>query len=152
MLKIMPDLTFPITATSVNPLMDNLVQLNSLDAGLQEAQQRALVIHLHCWDLFIKTKGKVDYRGVDGHERLKEDAVKFVASQIVTRRGDLAAAHLAMDWHDTTLKSMAANLPIPTNDVHALVSDCRDLAGLSLEMEKRVSLLMDMLGKKSPGI
>ena len=148
MLKLLPDLTFPITAASVNPLMDCVVQLNSLDAGIQEAQQRALVIYLHCYDLYIKTQGRVDYREVAGHERLKQDAVKFVASQIVTRRGDLTAAHLALDWHDTAARCLKAGLPAPNADVHQLISDSRDLVGLDLQTEKRIGLLMDMLSKR----
>lgn len=148
MLKILPKLTFPLTASSINPLMDGLVQVNSQDAGLQEAQQRALVIYLHCIDLYVKSKGAIDYRGVAGHERLKTDAVKFVPSQIVTRHGDLSAAHLTIDFSETTIRSMQNNLPLPNPDVNFLVNDSRDLLGLTLQAEKQISLMLDILGMR----
>lgn len=148
MLSILPDIQFPITSQSINPLFNSIVQLNKLDAAIQEPWQRAIGIYLHVFDLYVKSGGRIDYRGVDGHERLKDDAARFVPSAIVTRHGDLPAAHLAIDFSDTCLRCDAVGLPRPSADVHQLLADSKDLMHLSLEMEKRVGLLLDMLGKR----
>jgi hypothetical protein len=149
MLKTLPDISFPITKSSINPLMDCIVQLNTQDAGLPEGMQRALGIYFHTYDLFVKSKGRINYLGRDGRERLKQDASMFVQSQIVTRNGDLSAAHLAIDYSDTIVRCREMGITPLTGDVAALIAECTDMQGMSVEMEKRVGLLMDMLGKKS---
>src|SRR5208282_4299297 len=104
-LTLLPDLSLPITRKSIDPLYNDLVQLNYLDAGLPENTQRALGLMFHCWDLWVKTKGKIDYRGDAGHERLKQDSETFLCgSPVATRNGDLSAAHLAIDYHDTQVR------------------------------------------------
>lgn len=148
MLKTLPVLSFPITASSVDPLFDSIVKLNTIDAGVPEPVQRALSLYLHCIDLFVKSKGKYDYRGVGGHSRLKQDAFRFCPSSIVTRHGDLSAAHLAIDWSDTAIRCMQSGLPLPSNDVNELLLSSKDLAGMPPEDYKRVGVLLDWLSKK----
>lgn len=150
MLKVLPDLTFPVTAKQADPLMDNLVQLNIIDAGLSEKTQRALALFFHTWDIWIKTGGKVDYRGPDGHTRMLQDGMAFVGSgnPVATRHGDLAAAHLAIDWHDTQMRLKKAGMPLLVGDVASLFDQCRDLAEYAIEIDKRVGLLMDYVGKR----
>ncbi len=149
MLKLLPNLVFPITPRTINPLLDNLFQLNLIDAGLNEPQQRALGIYLHAYDLFVKSKGAIDYRNRDGHERLKQDAKTFCpADSLLTRHGDLAAAHLAIDWHDTMCRTKEMGLPPLPDTLNGLMPGCIDLCGLSIAEEKRLGLFMDMLGKK----
>lgn len=150
MLRLLPDATFPITVQQFNPLMDDVCQLNIIDAGLSERSQRALTIYFHTFDLWVKSGGKVDYRGRDGHRRLVEDAMRFCGSgnHVATRHGDLAAAHLAIDYHDAQIRLIETSKPILPGYVSELLSQCADLAEFPPEMEKRVGLLMDYLGKK----
>lgn len=150
MLRVLPKLIFPVTPGQVAPLMDGVVQLNLMDGTLTEPQQRALGIYLHIFDLYVKSQGKIDYRGVAGHERLKQDAMTYSGgSPIVTRHGDLAAAHLAIDWSETAVRCRQYGLPPPPNTTSDMLTECIDLCGLSVEMEKRVGLLMDILGMKT---
>lgn len=149
MLTILPPLKFPVTASSIDPLMNSLVQLNRLDAGIPETTQVALGIYLHCYDLYVKTKGAVNYLGVDGHERLKADAMRFAPSQVVTRHGDLSAAHLAIDWSDTAIRTQQNSMPMPPSDVNDLLAASRDLVGLSMQLERQIGLLLDFCGKKA---
>jgi hypothetical protein len=132
--------------------MDCVVQLNILDAGITEPVQRALSLHLHVFDLWVKSKGKLDYRGVYGHRRLIDDAMAFcgTGNPVITKHGDLAAAHLALDYSDTAIRihQTPGMAQIPS-DVSQLMEGCTDLYGLSMIDEKRVGLLMDYLGKKS---
>lgn len=150
MLKILPGLVYPITTSQFDRLMDSVVQLNLLDAGLTEPQQRALGIYLHTFDLYAKSRGRINYIGTAGHQRLVQDAMTFcgVGNPVATRNGDLPAAHLALDYSDTAVRIKEAEMQSITNDVHQLVYESRDLAGLSVVDEKRIGLLMDMLGKK----
>lgn len=150
MLTVLKDLAFPITSNQFNQLMENLVQLNCLDAGIAEPMQRALGLHLHCWDLFVKSNKRINYLGSDGHQRLVNDAMIFcgTGNPVATRHGDLSAAHLALDFSDTSQRLKDFGLqPLPTT-ASQLLDGCRDLYGLSIMDEKRVGLLMDMLGKK----
>ncbi len=148
-IKILPAATFPITAASINPLMTSLVMLNRLDAGLSEQSQGGLILYLHVMDLFIKSNGAIDYRGDAGLERLKGDAQRFAPSQIVTRHGDLTAAHLAIDYSDTAIRTQQLGLPVPSGDVNKLVFDSREYAGMSTQLQKQIGLLLDWCGKKT---
>lgn len=150
MLKVLPDLKLPITRNCCNPLMDQVVQLNIIDAGLNERWQRALGLYFHVYDLWVKSKGRIDYRTPEGHRRLVQDAMTFAGSgnPVATRHGDLAAAHLSIDFSDTQIRCAQAGLPPLSADVSTLLSQCADLFEMSAEMEKRVGLLMDYLGKK----
>jgi hypothetical protein len=149
-LALLPNLVFPITQAQVNPLMDGLHQLNILDAGLSEKSQRALGLYFHTFDLWVKSGGKVDYRGQDGHARLIQDAMTFAGpgNPVATRHGDLAAAHLAIDYSDTQIRLRDAGLPLLSSNVNDLLNACRDLSEFAPELEKRAGLLMDVLGKK----
>lgn len=149
-LKLLPDLQFPVTLQQANVLMENVVQLNIIDGALSERTQRALGLYLHTFDLWVKSGGKVDYRGKDGHRRLIEDAMRFVGTgnPVATRHGDLAAAHLAIDWSDTQVRLAPLGQALSAN-VSELIGACPDLAEFSPEMEKRTGLLMDYWGKKS---
>ena len=153
MLKILPQLKYPITRKQFDPLMDSIVNLNVLDAGITEPEQRGIGIYLHKFDLFVKSGGKIDYRGLAGHERLKQDAAIFCGegNPVATRHGDLAAAHLAIDFSDTAIRCIQYRLPIPPNTPHGLLENCEALTGLSVIDEKRIGLLLDMLGKKHVG-
>ena len=150
MLTLLPDLRFTITKAQFNPLMDNLVRLNLLDAGVTEKQQRGLGLYFHTFDLWCKSGGKIDYRGPAGHARLMQDAMTFCGpgNPVGTRHGDLAAAHLAIDFSDAQLRLKAHNQPPLSFDVNDLLSACRDLCEYSPQEERRVGLLMDALGKR----
>lgn len=130
--------------------MDNLVQVNILDAGLNDKAQRGISLYLHTYDLWVKSRGVIDYRGPKGHQRLVEDAMTFCGhgNPVATRHGDLAAAHLAIDWHDTQNRCLMTGLPLLSTDNSALLNEARELSEYSPEMEKRVGLLMDWLGKR----
>lgn len=149
-LRLLPDLVFPITSNQVDPLMDNLAQLNLVDAGLTVNQQKALTIFLHIYDLFVKSHGHVDYRGKDGQARLLQDAMTLVGTgnPVATRHGDLPAAHLAIDYHDTQTRLIQAGLPLLPSVVNELLTKCTELALLPPQTENRVGLLMDYLGKR----
>jgi hypothetical protein len=150
MLTVLPDLTFPINRNSINELMRNLVQLNLQDGALAEMHQRGLGIYLHTFDLWCKSGGRIDYRGPDGHARLLQDATTFATYAIVNRHGDLSAAHLGIDFSDTQIRLQAAGQPLLPTDTSKLLVACTDLCQLSVQDEKRVGLLLDVLGKKSP--
>lgn len=150
-LKVLPDVTFPLTASSIAPLADSMVQLNLIDGCLTDRDQRALGIHFHIFDLWVKSGGKYDYRGRVGHERLKQDAHAYARSEsILTRYGDLAAAHLAIDFSDCQIRCQGAGLPLLPTKVQDILVGCIDLCGMTAMEEKRVSLILDILGKKSP--
>lgn len=149
MLKILPPIAFPITASSIDPLMSSLVQLNKLDAGLPESTQNGLAIFLHVFDLYVKSGGKIDYRSSAGLERLKGDAMRFAPSQIVTRHGDLTAAHLSVDWSDTAIRATQVGLPLPSSDVNQLLHDSREFLGMTIQLERQIGCFLDYAGKKT---
>jgi len=150
MLRTMPAMTAPITRRQFDALAENLHQLNILDAGLTEQIQRALGIDLHCWDLWIKSKGVWDFRFKAGHERLKEAAANFCGegNPVSERHGDLSAAHLAIDFHDTQTRLLQSGQPLLSADVHKLIIDCRDLYEMNTTDERRLGLVLDFLSKK----
>ncbi len=130
--------------------MDGVAQLNIIDGALNERMQRALGIYFHTFDIWCKSGGRIDYTGRTCHARLVQDAMTFAGpgNPVATRHGDLAAAHLAIDYSDTAMRLKAVGAtPLATN-VSDLIGKCPDLAELSAEMEKRVGLFMDMLGKR----
>lgn len=150
MLRLLPDLVLPVTPSQVNPLMENLVQLNILEAGLNDRYQRALSILFHTYDTFVKTHGRVDYLGLEGRKRMMQDAMAFCGhgNPVATRHGDLAAAHLAIDYHDTQERLRAAGIaPLPAV-VSDLISMCMDLTTFSSQDEIRANLLLDYMGKR----
>ncbi len=148
-LRLLPDLTFPITQAQINPLMDNVQQLNTLDAGIPDRTQRALTLFFHVHDLFVKSHGKIDYRSEDGRVRMVQDAVTFVGgSTIASKQGDLPAAHLSIDYHDTVSRLAAAGLPPIPSDVNALIYLSRKMADYPPQTEQRVALLLDILSKR----
>lgn len=150
MLRMLPDLTFPIGPGSINPLMDNVVQLNIVDAGLNDRLQRALTLNFHIFDLYVKSHGRIDYRGEAGQARMVSDAMAFVGgSTIATKHGDLAAAHLSIDYHDTQSRLASMGLPPLAADVNMLIGMSRKLADMPAQTEQRVALLLDYLSKRA---
>ena len=93
MLTLLPDLVFPITSKQADALMVNMVQLNLMEAHLTEKQQRGLGLLLHVIDVFVKSGGRIDYRGLEGHRRLVDDAMSLAGRGMGNRLGDLAACH-----------------------------------------------------------
>lgn len=150
MLQLLPDITFPVSHRHADRLNDDIAQLNILDAGVTEGKQRGLSLYFHTFDLWCKSGGKIDYRGEAGHARLVEDAMRFVGSgnSVSTKHGDLAAAHLALDWHDCQMRLKAAGQPLLSFDVNQLLVECAKLCEYPIELEKRTGLLMDFLGKR----
>ncbi len=150
-LRLLPDLTWPITPVSINPLMDNVVQLNSIEAGIPDRVQRALTLNFHIFDLFVKSHSRIDYRGEEGRQRMVQDAMSFIGgSTIASKHGDLPAAHLSIDYHDTQSRLAAAGLPALPSDVNELIAMSRKLADYPSQTEQRVALLLDYLSKR-PG-
>lgn len=150
MLKLLPDLVYPITQSQSDALMDNIVQLNLMEGSLTEKQQRGLGLFFHIFDIWVKTGGRIDYRSREGHYQLVNDCMSFVGSgnPVATRYGDLPAAHLAIDFHDTMMRLKSASLPLLSMNVNDLLDQCADLAEYPPEMEKRIGLLLDYLGKR----
>lgn len=150
-LRMLPDLVFPLGPASINALMDNVQQLNIVDAGIPERVQRALTLHFHIFDLYVKSHGRIDYRGEEGRGRMVQDAFSFIGgSTIATKHGDLPAAHLSIDYHDTQSRLAAAGLPALSADVNDLIGASRKLADYPPQTEQRVALLLDYLSKR-PG-
>lgn len=89
MLVYLPDLKYPVSAAQADAMMQNLVQLNLMEAGLSEKDQRGLGLYFHTHDLWVKSGGRIDYRGRDGHSRLVQDAMTFVGpgNPVATRFG-----------------------------------------------------------------
>lgn len=148
MLQLLPDLVFPITSKQADALLSNMVKLNLLEAHLTERQQRALGLMFHIFDTWTKSGGRIDYRGLDGHRRLVDDAMSFAGRGMGNRIGDLEACHLALDFSDCQLRLRGAGLPLISSDVNTLLNECRDLCEYSVEDEKRTGLLLDYLGKR----
>ncbi len=151
-LKILPDLTFPIMPAQCNPLMSNVVQINIIEAGWNERFQRALGIHFHIFDTYVKSGGKIDYRGLEGHRKLLQDAMTFCGSgnPIATKHGEIAAAHLSIDYSDTQIRLKQAGLPAISDEPNELLNQCVDLSNFAPQDEVRVGLFMDYIGKRSP--
>ncbi len=148
-LRLLPDLTWPITPASINALMDNVQKLNTLDAGVHERYQRALTIQFHVYDLLVKSHGRIDYTGDEGRKRMVQDAFAFIGgSTIATKQGDLAAAHLSIDYSDTQCRLFEHGLTMLSPDVNELISLSRDLADFPAQTEQRIALLLDYLSKR----
>ncbi len=148
---MLPDLQFPIKPGAINALMDNVQQVNTLDAGVPDRTQRALTLNFHIQDLFVKSHGRIDYRTEEGQRQMVADAMAFIGgSTIASKQGDLPAAHLSIDYHDTQSRLAAAGLPLLPSDVNALIYLARKLADMPAQTEQRVALLLDYLSKR-PG-
>ena len=132
--------------------MDSVVKLNLLDAGLPDRAQKALDIVLHTYELKAKTGSVIDYTGENGHARLLQDAMSFVGDgcPIVTRHGDLQAAHLAIDYSNTQIILQNAGLPLLPSNTNDLLNLCRGLMAFPMRTDERMGLLLTYLKKKSP--
>ena len=129
--------------------MANLVGLNLIEAHLSSSQQRALAILFSISDRWVKSGGRVDYRGPDGHSRLMQDAMSFVgATPIVTRHGDLAASHLALDFHDAQCRLMQGKHMPMSDDRDTLLSMVQDFINLPLQTLEQMLVLLDYASKK----
>lgn len=148
-LRVLPDLTFPITPNQVNPLMDNVQQFNVMDAGVDPRTQKALDLMFHAYELLADTGGRVDYTGQAGHARLFQDAVNLIPEMLITKHGDLRAAHLGIDFNNAQAKLKKAGMPLLTDNRDDLIFQCRDLLTLPLRSEERMGLLLSFLAKKT---
>lgn len=148
MLTLLPDLVFPITSKQADALLGCMVQLNLMEAHLNERQQRGLGLLLHVIDVFVKSAGRIDYRGLEGHRRLVDDAMSLAGRGMGNRLGDLEACHLALDYHDCQMRLKSVGQPPISGDVNDLLNECRDFCEYSLEDERRTNLLLDYLGKR----
>jgi len=150
MLTLLPELKFPITSRQTDAMMNNLCQLNVLDAGVPDRAQKALDLLLHIYELKAKTAGAIDYTGQAGHALLLQHAMNFVGdgSPIVTRHGDLRAAHLAIDYSNTQIMLKDAGFSAIPSDVNLLLDMCRDLMNFPMRTEERMGLLLTYLKKK----
>lgn len=152
LLTQLPQLVFPITSKQADGMMDNVMKLNLLDAGVSERTQKALDLDFHCYEIKADTMGQVDYTGQEGHRRLLQDAMSFVGdgSPLVTRHGDLKAAFLAIAFNDAQAKLVKAGMPRLTNDVNLLIHSVRDLLTFPPRTEDRMGLFLSYLRKKPP--
>lgn len=146
---LVPDLAFPITSKQINPLMDCVQVFNLLDAGVEPRTQKALDVFLHIWELYAKTNGRIDYTGPAGHQRLFQDSCTLVPEMIITKHGDLRAAHLGLDFTNAQMKLKGAGFPQLTNNRDDLINQCRDILTFPLRTEDRMSLLLSFLGKSA---
>lgn len=149
MLTTLPPITFPITSKQVGGLMDCVQQLNVVDAGLDPRRQHNLDILLHLHELYADTHGQLDYRSPDGHRRLVQDSITFVPEQLVTKHGDLRAAHLAINFNNAQAKLKRRGYPMLSYDVNELINQCRDFEAFPLGTEQRISLMLNYLAKKT---
>ena len=149
-LQLLPDLVFPITSSQSNAIMNDVVQLNLVEAGLNPRQQQAIGITFDIYDLLAKSGGAIDYRGKAGHARLYQHAMNFVGtgSPIVTRHGDLKAAHLAIDYNDTQGKLAKAGMPLITDSVAQLLLESIDITNLPAREDDRMALFLRYMLKK----
>jgi hypothetical protein len=149
-LSLLPDLKWPITPKQSEVLLANAVQMSFIDAGLNDSQQRALGILFDIYDVLARSKGMLDYRGKEGNARLYADATAFAGSgsPLVTRQGDLKAAHLAIDYHDTQRKLLIVGMPGLSDDVQKLVSTLGGLVALAAKEDDRISLYLRYVLKK----
>lgn len=150
MLTMLPDLVLPITHKQCDGLMDNAVQLNILDAGLNDRLQRSLDIVLETYELKAMTNGKVDYTGPEGRRRLLEAAMAFVGdgNPLITREGDLRAAHLAINFNNTQAKLFAAGMPLLPWTMVELLPQAMQMSVLPPETETRMALFLSYFQKK----
>lgn len=126
--------------------------MNILEAGIHERFQKALGIFFHVIDTYCKTNGAVDYRGPEGHKRLVQDAMTFCGgSSVATKHGDLAAAHLGIDFSDTQIRLKEKGLPPIPDNVSDLLKMCSDFANFPPQMENRIGLFLDYIGKRRLG-
>ena len=120
-LPLLPDLVYPVTKQQFDPLMTGVVQLNMIDGCLTEKHQRGLALSFHTFDLWCKSKGRIDYRGRTGHEWLIRDAMTFCGpgNPVATRHKDMEAAHLTIDFHDCQmrLKRPASHCCLPPSTI-----------------------------------
>ncbi len=151
MLAILPDMKFPVTKDQFDPLFRGVMSLNTIDASLTEKQQRGLGLFLHIYDLWVKSNGAINYLTSGGQDRLVQDAMTFCGpgNPVATRHGDLAAAHLALDFSDTQVRLRDAGWRMLSHDVNDLLKASVMLCEYPTETEKRIGLLCDYLGKKS---
>ena len=149
-LSILPDLVYPVTPAQINAIMDNVVQLNLVDAGLTSRDQAAIDIMLDCYEVLAKTAGAIDYTGLDGHRRLHEDAMRLIndGNPIMTRHGDLSAAHLAIGYHDAQISLRNAGMPLLTTNRDDLLALARDITQFPKRTEDRLGLFLRYLKKK----
>ena len=149
-LKLLPDLTFPLTQAQINPLLESVQKLNVLDAGVDPRTQKAIDIMLHAWDLKAKTGGRIDYTGPNGHARLYQDAVRLVPEFLATKHGDLRAAHLGIDFNNTQVDLRTAGMALLPGGTFELINMCRDILNTPIRTDERMSLLLSLLSKKTP--
>ena len=149
-LTLLPNLVFPVTGGQIAALMDNLVQLNLMDAGLTSRDQAAIDVMLDCYEVFAKTNGAVNYTGLEGHKRLHEDAMKLIndGNPIMTRHGDRDAAHLAIGYHDAQICLQTAGMPLLPNNRNDLLALARDITQFPKRTEDRMGMFLRYLKKK----
>lgn len=143
-LVLLKNLTFPLDPSHTDELLHNAMQFSILSKGVTERQQRALGLHFEIYALLARSKGTLDYTERAGHERLKTDAMAVMGggNPIFTRHGDLAAAHLAIDWHNAQCRLKKAGLPLLADDTDALLVGCKDLVELPEKIEERLDMYL----------
>lgn len=149
MLSTLPPIYFPITSKQVGVLMDNVQQLNVVDAGVNPLEQKTLDNILHIYELMADTHGALNYTGEEGQRRLFQEAVTFVPEQLVTKHGDLRAAHLAINYNNAQAKLKKHGFPPITGDVNLLTNMGRYLVSLPMRTDERISLYLSYLAKKT---
>lgn len=149
MLNTLPPIHFPITSQQISALMDGVQQLNTIDAGLDHLQQKTLDNVLHVYELLADTHGKLDYRGEEGQRRLYQEAVTFVPEALITKHGDLRAAHLVINYNNAQAKLKKHGFPLLTTSKDELINMGRYLVALPLRTDERISLYLNYLAKKT---
>lgn len=149
MLNTLPPIHFPITSQQIGPLMDGVQQLNVVDAGVNPLQQKTLDNVFHIYELYADTNGQLDYRGEQGMAKLFQEASTFIPEVLVTKQGDLRAAHLTINFNNAQAKLKKHGFPLLTGDVNALNAMGRFLVSLPLRTDERISLYLSYLAKKT---
>jgi hypothetical protein len=114
MLTTLPELQFPVTRKQSAPLLQAVVQLNTIYAGMDERTQKAIGILLKTLELLADTDRKTDYTDPVGQARLFQDSEALVGdgTGLSTRIGDLRAAGLAIDFHNVFAKFKKKGWPL----------------------------------------
>ena len=149
-LTLLPDLIYPVTGAQINALMDDVVKLNLVDAGLTSRDQDAIDIMLDCYEIKAKSLGAIDYTGLEGHRRLHEDAMRLIndGNPIMTRHGDMTAAHVAIGYHDAQINLRTAGMPLLSSNRNDLIALSRDILQFPKRTEARMALFLRYLRKK----
>ena len=78
----------------------------------------------------------------------RSDACVLIPEVVITKHGDLRAAHLGLDFTNAQMKLKQSGFSELTIDRDDLINGCRDILNFPLRTEDRMSLLLSYLAKQ----